>query len=319
MSQFSIFLGVDGGQSSTTALIGDETGRVVGSGSGGPCNHVGAAEGRQKFVSAIEECLGKACRAAALDPAQVRFASACLGFSGGPEDKQPILAEILRTERLLVTTDALVALVGATAGQPGIITIAGTGSIAFGRNAQGKTARAGGWGYVFDDEGGAFDLTRQALRAALREEEGWGPPTVLHNLLLEACGAKSANELLHRFYTTEFPRERIASFSKLVDQAARQGDGVAQGILRKAAHELAALAGAVRRQLFQRGEAARVAYIGGVFRSSLLRQDFRALVEMEPGNACGPPAHGPAAGALLEAYHAAGLSPKLTNLPEFKT
>jgi N-acetylglucosamine kinase-like BadF-type ATPase len=319
MSQFSIFLGVDGGQSSTTALIGDETGRVVGSGSGGPCNHVGAAEGRQKFVSAIEECLGKACRAAGLDPAQVRFASACLGFSGGPEDKQPILAEILRTERLLVTTDALVALVGATAGQPGIITIAGTGSIAFGRNAQGKTARAGGWGYVFDDEGGAFDLTRQALRAALREEEGWGTPTVLHSLLLEACGAKSANDLLHRFYTTEFPRERIASFSKLVDQAARQGDGVAQGILRKAAHELAALAGAVRRQLFQRGEAARVAYIGGVFRSSLLRQDFRALVEMEPGNACGPPAHGPAAGALLEAYHAAGLSPKLTNLPEFKT
>ena len=319
MSQFSIFLGVDGGQSSTTALIGDETGRVVGSGSGGPCNHVGAAEGRQKFVCAIEECLGKACRAAALDPAQVRFVSACLGFSGGPEDKQPILAEILRTERLLVTTDALIALAGATAGQPGIITIAGTGSIAFGRNAQGRTARAGGWGYVFGDEGGAFDLTRQALRAALSAEEGWGTPTALKALLLEATGAASANDLLHRFYTTEFPRPRTASFSKLVDLAARQGDAVAQGILRKAAHELAALAGAVRRQLFQRGEAARVAYIGGVFRSRLLREDFRALVEMAPGNACGPPTHGPAAGALLEAYHAAGLSPKLSNLPEFKT
>jgi hypothetical protein len=62
-----------------------------------------------------------------------------------------------------------------------------------------------------------------------------------------------------------------------------------------------------------------VAYIGGVFRSRLLREDFRALVEMAPGNACGPPTHGPAAGALLEAYHAAGLSPKLSNLPEFKT
>ena len=112
---------------------------------------------------------------------------------------------------------------------------------------------------------------------------------------------------------------RIAEFSKLVDQAARQGDAVAQGILRKAAHELAALAGAVRRQLFQRGEAARVAYIGGVFRSSLLREDFRELVEIDPGNACGPPAHGPAAGALLEAYRAAGLSPRLSQVPEFKT
>jgi N-acetylglucosamine kinase-like BadF-type ATPase len=319
MTQFLVFLGVDGGQSSTTALIGDETGRVLGSGSGGPCNHVGAAEGREKFVRAIEECVSTACRAAGLDPAEVHFASACLGFSGGPEDKQPILTEILRTERLLVTTDALIALVGATAGQPGIITIAGTGSIAFGRNAQGRTARVGGWGYTFGDEGGAFDLTRQALRAALSAEEGWGTPTALHALLLEATGAASANDLLHRFYTTEFPRPRIASFSKLVDQAARQGDAVAQGILRKAAHELAALAAAVRRQLFQRGEAARVAYIGGVFRSRLLREDFCALVEMEPGNACGPPAHGPAAGALLEAYYAAGLSPKLSNLPEFKT
>lgn len=120
------FLGVDGGQSSTTALIGDETGRVLGTGSGGPCNHVGAAEGRQKFIRAIDECVSIACQAAGLDPAQAGFAAACLGFSGGPEDKRGILTEILRTEHLIVTTDAMIALAGATAGEPGIITIAGT-------------------------------------------------------------------------------------------------------------------------------------------------------------------------------------------------
>jgi N-acetylglucosamine kinase-like BadF-type ATPase len=319
MNQFSIFLGVDGGQSSTTALIGDETGRVLGSGIGGPCNHVGAAEGRQKFVRAIEECVSTACRAAGLDSPEVRFASACLGFSGGPEDKQPILAEILRTERLLVTTDALIALAGATAGEPGIITIAGTGSIAFGRNAQGQTARAGGWGYIFGDEGGAFGLTREALRAALRAEEGWGPPTTLRARLLEAAGAASANELLHRFYTTEFPRPHIASFARLVDEAAQQGDSVAREILFEAARELAALADAVRRQLFQPGEPARVALIGGVFRSQMLRERFCALVEIEEGNRCGPPVYGPAAGALIEAYRAAGLSPQLSQVPEFKS
>jgi len=314
-----LFLGVDGGQTSTTALIGDAAGRVLGSGSGGPCNHVGAVEGRQKFVRAIEECLESACRGAGVDRASVRFEAACLGFSGGPEDKRPILEEMLRAERLIVTTDALIALAGATAGEPGIITIAGTGSIAFGRNAAGQTARAGGWGYVFGDEGGGFDLVRQALRAALRAEEGWGPLTQLHQLLISATGATSANDLLHRFYTADYPRARIASLAGLVDEAARQGDAAAVGILGQAARELASLAAAVRRQLFQPGEPARVAYVGGVFRSELLLKRYHTLVEQEDGNRCGPPVYGPAAGALLEAYRAAGLALQLSDLPEFKS
>ncbi len=311
-----MFLGVDGGQSATVALIGDETGRVLGQGRGGPCNHVGGPEGRRKFVGAIEESLGQACRQAGLDPGSVRFRAACLGFSGGPEDKRPLLEEMLRAERLLVTTDALIALVGATGGEPGIITIAGTGSIAFGRNAQGRTARAGGWGYVFGDEGGAFDLTRRALRAVLRQEEGWGPPTALRERLLGAAGAASANELLHRFYTTEFPRPRVAAFARLVDEAASAGDPVAREILHAAAADLAGLAAAVRRQLFAPGEPACVAYVGGVFRSRLLRERFAALIEQEPGNRCTAPLYSPAAGALLEAYRAAGLQPRAQGLPE---
>lgn len=310
-----MFLGVDGGQTSTTALIGDDSGRVIGTGRAGPSNHVGGAGGREKFTGAITGCLSEACRQAALDPGSVCFEAACLGFSGGPEDKRAILEEILRARRLIVTTDALIALAGATAGKPGIITIAGTGSIAFGRNAAGKTARAGGWGFLFGDEGGGFDLARQALRAILRQEEGWGPPTVLRTMLLEATGAASANDLLHRFYTTEFPRPRIASFAKLVDQAAQGGDPVAQDLLRTAAGQLAALTGAVRRQLFAGREPARVAYVGGVFRSRILLERYRMLVELEEGNRCGPAAYGPAAGALLEAYRAAGLHPSLANLP----
>jgi N-acetylglucosamine kinase-like BadF-type ATPase len=319
MTEPALFLGVDGGQSSTTALIGDEAGRVLGAGSGGPCNHVGGPEGREKFIRAIAGCLGQACQAAGLEPAGVAFEAACLGFSGGPEDKQPILAELLRTRQLIVTTDALIALAGATAGQPGIITIAGTGSIAFGRNAAGRAARAGGWGYIFGDEGGGFDIARQALRAALRQEEGWGTATVLHRVLLDATGALSANDLLHRFYTTEWPRDRVATLAKLVDEAARAGDAVAAGILENAAQQLAALAAMVRRQLFEPAEPARVAYIGGLFRSRILLERYSALVELEAGNRCGAPVYGPAAGALLEAYRAAELTPSLSNLPEVKT
>jgi N-acetylglucosamine kinase len=312
------FLGVDGGQSSTTALIGDETGRVLGAGRGSECNHVGAAEGRAKFIRAISGCISAACAQASLDPGIVRFESACLGFSGGPADKKAILHEILAAERMEVTHDALIALSGATAGEPGIITISGTGSIAFGRNAAGRSARAGGWGYIFGDEGGGFDLARQALRAALRFEEGWGPHTALLEMLLNATGATSVNDLLHRFYTTEFPRPKIASFSRLVDEAARQGDAVARDLLNSAGQQLALITSAVRGQLFEPGEPARVAYIGGVFRSEILRERYRMLIELDEGNRFGPPVYGPAAGALIEAYRGVSLHPALSQLPEFE-
>jgi N-acetylglucosamine kinase-like BadF-type ATPase len=310
-----LFLGVDGGQSSTTALIGDETGRVLGAGASGPSNHVGAAGGQEKFVHAIEGCVSAACRQAGLDAAAARFEAACLGFSGGPADKELILGQLVNTARLVVTTDALIALEGATAGAPGLIAIAGTGSIAFGRNAAGRTARAGGWGYLFGDEGGAFSIARQALREALRYEEGWGPPTALRQALLEAAGAASANDLLHRLYTTEFPRPRIASYAALVDAVAQQGDTAALEVLREAAGQLAAITLAVRGQLFRPGEAFRAAYVGGVFRSAIVLDEYRRRIGFE----CAPPIYGPAAGALLEAYRAAGLAPRLAGLPEFKT
>ena len=310
------FLGVDGGQTSTVALIGDEAGRILGAGRAGPCNHVRAEAGRAKFLSAMTGCLRAACEQADLDPGTIRFEAACLGFSGGPADKEAILKEILRVRRLVVTHDALIALAGATAGRPGIITIAGTGSIAFGRNAAEQFARAGGWGYVFGDEGGGFDLTRQALRAALRFEEGWGQPTALHKMLLQATGAINANDLLHRFYTTDFPRPRVAGFARLVDEAARAGDEVALEILHHAGGQLAELAGAVRGQLFGKSEPAYVSCVGGVFTSAILLERYRALVELEEENRFVPRRYGPAVGALLEAFRAVNRKVELGPLPE---
>jgi N-acetylglucosamine kinase-like BadF-type ATPase len=301
-----LFLGVDGGQSGTTALIGDETGSVLGAGSGGPCNHAAAAEGRQKLVRAVGESVAGACAQAGLDPRGVRFAAACFGMSGGPEDKQAILQQILPADILRVTDDAVIALSGANAGEPGIVAIAGTGSIAFGRNAAGHTARTGGWGYIFGDEGGGFDIVRQALRAALRSEEGWGPPTALASAIIDATASANANHAMHRFYTPEWPRSRVAALAPLVDEAAMSGDAVARDILHNAAQQLALLTASVRGQLWQPGEPARVSWIGGVFRSAMLLARFRTLVELEDGNRTGPPQHSPAAGALIEAYRAVG-------------
>jgi N-acetylglucosamine kinase-like BadF-type ATPase len=305
------FLGVDGGQSGTTALIGEEQGRIIGRGEGGPCNHASAADGRAKLERAVAESVGGACRAARLDAATVTFSAACFGMSGGPDDKEAILAGLLRTSRLLVTHDAATALAGATATGQGIVVIAGTGSIAFGRDSAGRTARSGGWGYVFGDEAGAFDIVRQAIRAALRMEEGWGPPTALRQELLEATAARSANQALHDFYSPAWPRSRVATLAPLVDAAAGNGDAVALQILDRAAQDLALLAAAVRGQLWAAGDAVELAYVGGVFKSGRLLERFRMLAEFEEGNRCHSPIHGPAEGALLEAYRSAGLNPDL--------
>jgi N-acetylglucosamine kinase-like BadF-type ATPase len=307
---------VDGGQSSTTALIGDADGRVLGMGRSGPCNHVKTGDGRAKFLNAVGGSIGAALEQAGLG--SVSFAGACLGFSGGPADKEALVGELVRADRVVVTHDALIALTGATAGEPGIITIAGTGSISFGRNSEGRIARAGGWGYVFGDEGGGFDLTRQALRAALREHEGWGPKTALTPMLLEATGSRDANELMHRFYTSEFTRPQIAAMSKLVDQAAEAGDGVARELLLCSAQELALYTAAVRSQLFAEREAAQVSPIGGVYRSRILVEQFRSLVEKTEGNRFAMPVYGPAAGALLEAYRLAGVKVILKGVPAEK-
>ncbi len=305
------FLGVDGGQTSTIAVIGDHEGRIAGWATAGPCNHVGAAEGRAKFLRVIGECVSQAAaRAGFGEGAPPKFRAACLGMSGGPDDKAGLLAELIVAERLVVTHDAKIAWAGATEGEPGVIVIAGTGSIAYGENAQGETARAGGWGYVFGDEGGGFDIARQALRATLREYEGWGPRTALTPALMELTGAANANDALHRLYTVDWPRARVAELAMTVDRIAGEGDPVAADILRHSAQQLALLAASVRRQLWNEDAGSptvRISWIGGAFRSEILLERFRTLAMLDGNAEVGPPQRSPAAGALIVAYRAAGL------------
>jgi N-acetylglucosamine kinase-like BadF-type ATPase len=308
------YLGVDGGQSSTVALMADETGQVLGRGKSGPCNHVSAAEGRAKFFSALDGCLQEACRQAGLDQANIQFASVCLGFSGGAEDKDRYARELIRSARYKITHDAEIALTGAVPDEAGMIAIAGTGSMVFGRNHRGETARAGGWGYIYGDEGGAFDLTRRALRAALAYEEGWGPVTDLHRTLLEASGAGSANQLLHSFYGS-VSRPEIASYAPLVTRTALGGDAIAQTILQEAAAGLSRYVCGAYGRLFPAGEPVPVCYIGAVFRSEPLLGSFQKQIEESIHCPVRPPRFSPVVGALLEALRADGNSSLPSRLP----
>jgi N-acetylglucosamine kinase-like BadF-type ATPase len=307
-----LFLGVDGGQSSTKALIGDTSGRVLGRGMAGPCNHVSGDEARSRFLRTIAECVSKARAGAGLS-GETRFRAACFGMSGGPEDKAALLKEVVDAEQWLVTHDGLIALSGALAGANGIVAIAGTGSFVFARNGS-ETMRAGGWGYLFGDEGSAFWIARQALRSALRYEEGWGVKTALYPRLLDATGAKSANEVLHLFYTPDWHRSRVARLATEVNVAAGSGDEVAAQILRQAGDALAESVGAVRTKLWKSGEQVVASYIGGVFQSVPVLSRFSEALRDGWNVDVRTPVWGGEAGALIEAYRLAGVSANLRDV-----
>jgi N-acetylglucosamine kinase-like BadF-type ATPase len=296
-----LFLGVDGGQTSTAALIGDASGAVLARGVGGPSNHVRAAEGRDRLIGAVTMAVASACAELGMAMEQARFDAACMGFTGGIDHKEEILRELIDTRRLSVTDDVTIALAGAHPNGTGIVIIAGTGSVAMARNASGETARAGGWGYMFGDEGAAWGIVRDALRAAFRAHEAWGPPTMLHDLFLAETGDTDIHVFRRRLYTEDYSRPKIAGLSKLVAHAAEQGDAVATHVLISAADSLVTLTEVVRSRVFARDERVDVAHGGGVFANPILREEFRRRIEREGHVRVIEPHHNATMGALLEA------------------
>lgn len=300
--QNRFYLGLDGGQSHTTILIGNEDGTILGTGLSGPINCGGSDNTLKKTEASIKDALSQALEDAQLEQT-TDFEAAYCGISGDAEKVHEIISRCINTEHLEIVTDAQVALWGAAELSPGIVVIAGTGSIAWGENGAHQTARAGGWGYAFGDEGGAFDIARQAMRSALKTEEGWGPKTSLRKALLKDTNSSTINDLLHRFYAEQLPRDAIASFALLVDHLAKTGDTIAKRILSNAGLSLAHLAQGVRQQLFTPNETVSIYYSGGVFRSTFVLNAFHAQVATicDKPNRILMPRHSPAHGALLQA------------------
>lgn len=304
-----LYVGVDGGQSSTRAVVADDSGQVLGRGSGGPCNHAAHAEGEARLRRAITESVGGALANAGFAPS-VRLRGACLGMSGGPDHKRRIVSELIAAETVTVKTDAEAALEGAALGQPAAVVIAGTGAISVARGRNGRIARSGGWGYIFGDEGSAFHIVRLAMRNCLAWEEGWGEPepAELKKMFLQETGSSGLLEALHRFYTPEWPRRRVAGLARRVDELAEGGDKASRWILRNCAESLSALANTSIQQVDPAGLGLTVYPLGGVFRSRWVMKRFELSCD---GLGCPirQPSHDGAVGALLLAYRADGLEP----------
>ena len=193
--------------------------------------------------------------------------------------------------------DQQTALYGALGGPGGIVLIAGTGSICFGKNGAGEYARSGGWGHLIGDEGSGYALGRDALAAVARAWDGWGEKTLLSQLLAEQMELDDQKKIIS--YTYGGDKSRIAALAPLVEQAAGQDDAVALEIIRDNAVKMTGLVGAVARQLGIK--AGKVAMLGGLLEhDTKLRETFVAEMGRQyPALTCTEPEQDAAAGALM--------------------
>lgn len=269
-----IVVGVDAGGTGSRAVVVRD-GVVLERRDLGPLNVLLHADAVDRLAALVT---GAGAAAAGFGLAGIRSAA----------DADRVAAEVAdRTgARVAVGDDTDAALAGAFRGGPGIVVIAGTGSGAAGRDAAGRTVRAGGHGYLLGDEGGGYWVGRQAVGAALRAEDGTGPATALAALVRAEFGSLvGAEQQVHRRPTD---RQLLARLVPGVAAVAAAGDPVAGGLLADAARHLAGLAGALRDRLGPLP----VAGVGGIFRCAPVRDAFRAATDARD------PAEPPELGAL---------------------
>jgi len=248
----------------------------------------------------------------ALGERDIRPAAICLGIAGVDRDDDAeavrgIMKRIGFKARALVVNDALIALVAGAGDRPGVVVVSGTGSIAYGRDARGRAARAGGWGYLLGDEGGGFWIGRAALTAVVRQFDGRGPRTVLTEMILAQMGLNSPPQLIHAIYVRGLHRYAIASIAPVVQQASDGGDAVAAEIIERAAAELAAAAASVILRLDMRGDSFPTVLAGGIFRGlpSLIGKVAGRIAEIAPRSDVRQLTAEPALGAVTLALAAA--------------
>jgi N-acetylmuramic acid 6-phosphate etherase len=248
MADVELFVAVDTGGTKTAACLVDlnapEDNCVLGRGraSAGNPFSVGFAEATRAIGSAIEQ----ACAAAQQDCDHVTRLMLSIAGAANPQISQQFVRwahETYQADQVAIVSDVLPILAAGTPNCCGIALIAGTGSIAFGRAADGRTKRCGGWGYLLGDEGSGYSVGRSALSHALRElecETVWHPNS-LTEAVVSKLKVKTVTELTKTVYTNDDPRSFIASLAPLVVTAAEHGDTKAEAILDWAATELAEL------------------------------------------------------------------------------
>ena len=305
------FVGVDGGGTSTRALLADASGRILGEGLAGSAN-------RNHFPrEAVRDHLRESFLAATRGAPGARGNLACvfLGMGGvstdgDRRDVASIVGEIPEAAgaKIVVENDTRVGLTGGLSGRPGIVLIAGTGSACLGVNARGETWLCGGWGALADDAGSGHWIGLRAIQAAVRAEDGRLPPTSLREAVFSFLELEEPRQLLDRVHNRGLERDRIAQLAPRVIEACQRGDAVAGKILAEAVAELSGMVAVTARRLFGDGPC-EVIFVGGLARSGppfepMLVERLRADA---PRARVRQPEMSPEQGAVLEALRAGGV------------
>jgi N-acetylglucosamine kinase-like BadF-type ATPase len=272
-----VAVGIDAGASKTRAFAVDREGAVVGRGAGGGANLLSSPDPAGSIGAALAESLAGASAAAIV-----------LSCAGGdrPADQErgrAILAQLVGpATRVDVTGDAIAALYAGNPAGCGVVLIAGTGSIAFGRNEEGAERRAGGWGHLIGDEGSAVWIGLEGLRAAAHQADGRGAPTAITAHVLRELGVGTFMETLAFLYGKAHPSPAVLAGARAVARAASENDAIAVSIIRRGAHALARAASVVAAALTL--EEGPLYLAGGAFESlpSLERAVRSELLAMLP-------------------------------------
>ncbi len=299
-------LGLDGGGTRTRVAVAGPSGSTTGQGEGGACNlaAVSPADALAAALAAADAALGEAgagrddVLAVCAGVAGFSFPARRAAFAAGLEAAFP-------QAQVKIEPDYAVALAGAAGGMPGVIVIAGTGSVAYGENARGEQHKAGAYGYLLDDAGSGYGVGRAALAAVLRAADGTGEPTALTARLLDALGLSSRADIVPGVYGGTISRVQIAALSRAVALSAREdGDAVARGLLLRAGGALAHLARGVTEALFPDAAAPfSVCPVGGLWDADGDVSDvfIRSLRRFAPAAVFSPPRLPPVEGAVLRA------------------
>jgi N-acetylglucosamine kinase-like BadF-type ATPase len=299
----TLFLGVDGGGTRTRFVLVDQEGNLVAAHEGPATYHLEIGiEGVRKVVA---DGLAAMFQASGIDGSAVAHAFFGLPAHGEDSAAQPLLDAIpeplLRHRRYRCGNDMVCAWAGSLGGEDGINIVAGTGSIGYGER-RGRTARAGGWGEVFGDEGSAYWIAVRGLNLFTRMSDGRLPKGPLHALFRTSLGLSCDLDLCAKVMNRP-GRGSIAALSQLVTRAALDGDNLAARIFDDAARGLAAIVDAVRDALaFGPHEPVPVSYSGGVFNvGALILTPLRCCLKTQGNYEMRPPMLTPDLGAAVYA------------------
>ncbi len=234
-------IGIDGGGTATKICVADSDGAIYGRHTAGPLNING--QSREEFQKTVEEILMLPVR---MELPPEDCAAIGIGAAGVSNPQaRAVLTEAFRRggydAPVYVYSDGETALAAVFPACRGIILIAGTGSICYGRRADGAMIRSGGYGHLIDDGGSAYDIARRILAAVVQAEDGRRKPTVLRELVCDRLGISGIAELIGYVYAPERKKGDLAALAVLLDQAAAMGDRTAVEIEDACADELCAL------------------------------------------------------------------------------